>query len=168
MADEPEVVGCTPPEAEVPVAGDVPAEPAVAPEDGIGAPLVAVAPAGWVVELPAAPDDCVIAPDEPPADEPCVGAGCMAGEPDVVVPVPEAVGRSVAAEGAVWASAGAATNTVAIRQAAICVLSMLFSCKERNGVCANSAFGQRRRLHPVPIIFVDEVTRQVKPAYSQK
>ena len=72
-----------------------------------------------------------MAPDDPPAEDPCVGAGCMAGEPEVVLPVPDAVGRSVAAEGGCWANAGAATKAAAIRQAAICVLSMLFSCNGR-------------------------------------
>jgi hypothetical protein len=100
VAAEPEVVGCAPVEADEPVAA-VPVDPLVVPEPEVWAalPLGAVAPAGWVVELPAAPEDCVMAPDDPPAEEPCVGAGCMAGEPEVVVPVPDAVGRSVPAEG---------------------------------------------------------------------
>jgi hypothetical protein len=92
----------------------------------------------------------------------------MALEPEVVAPVPDAVGRSVAAEGAVWASAGAATSIVAMRQAAMCVLSMLFSCKEWDRVCANSAFGQRRRWQFVPIIFVDEVLARPRTSYSQQ
>jgi hypothetical protein len=141
IADEPEAAGCAPLDADEPEVADMPEEPpdadepvpAAVPEAGIAPlepapPLDAVEPAGCVVELPEAPEDCDIAPDDPPAEEPCVGAGCMAGEPEVVVPVPEAVGRSVPADGAGWASAGAATKIVAIRQAAICVLSMLFSC----------------------------------------
>jgi hypothetical protein len=53
-----------------------------------------------------APDDeevepRLVAPGEPVLPEPefALGAGCMAGEPDVVDPVPDAVGRSVPADG---------------------------------------------------------------------
>ena len=53
--------------------------------------------------------------------------GCMAEEPDVGEPEPEAVGRSVPADGAGWARAGAATNTVANRQAAMCFFSIVVS-----------------------------------------
>jgi hypothetical protein len=98
VAAEPDVEGCVPVDADEPVAV-VPEEPPADPELCAAVPLGAVAPPGWVVELPAAPEDCVIAPDDPPADDPCVGAGCMAGEPELVLPVPDAVGRSVPAEG---------------------------------------------------------------------
>jgi hypothetical protein len=56
--------------------------------------------------------------------------GCIAFEPEVVVPVPEAAGRSVPADGGggvVWAITGAAAKAVATRQAAICFFSMVFS-----------------------------------------
>jgi len=62
--------------------------------------------------------------DEPPE------LGCMAGEPVLVVPEPEAAGRSVGADGdvEVCARAGAAAKAVATRQAAICFFSIaLFS-----------------------------------------
>jgi hypothetical protein len=54
--------------------------------------------------------------------------GCMAGEPDVVVPVPDAAGRSVGAEGVVevCAKAGAAAKAVTTRQAAICFFSIAY------------------------------------------
>lgn len=70
-----------------------------------------------------------VAPGEPvlAAPELAPGAGCMAGEPDVVAPVPVAVGRSVPDDGGAWAKAGAATKAVATRQAAMCFLSMKFS-----------------------------------------
>jgi hypothetical protein len=56
--------------------------------------------------------------------------GCMAEEPDVVVPVPDAAGRSVPPDGGagvVWAKAGATAKAVATRQAAMCFFSIVFS-----------------------------------------
>jgi len=76
-------------------------------------------------------------PEAPEADEPGLedapppeaAPGTIAGEPDVVEPDPLAVGRSVEPLGGVvtWAKAGAAANAVAIRHAAICFFSMVFS-----------------------------------------
>jgi hypothetical protein len=53
------------------------------------------------------------------------GAGCIAGDPAVVEPEPEAVGRSVPPDGGgVCASAGAAASAVATKQAAMCFFSI--------------------------------------------
>src|SRR5919112_6378403 len=59
--------------------------------------------------------------------EPAAPLGCMADEPVVDEPEPEAVGRSVPPDGAageVCAKAGAAANAVTTRQAAICFFSI--------------------------------------------
>jgi hypothetical protein len=68
-------------------------------------------------------EDWLIVDEEPEAP------GCMAGEPVEVVPVPEAAGRSVGAEGLVvevCARAGAAAKAVTTRQAAICFFSIAY------------------------------------------
>jgi len=67
-------------------------------------------------------DDWFIVDEEP--EEP----GCMAGEPVLVVPEPEAAGRSVGADGVVevCAKAGAAAKAVTTRQAAICFFSIAY------------------------------------------
>jgi hypothetical protein len=61
-------------------------------------------------------------------DEEPEAPGCMAGEPVEVVPVPDAAGRSVGAEGVVevCARAGAAAKAVTTRQAAICFFSIAY------------------------------------------
>src|SRR3954471_18066193 len=83
-----------------------------------------------------------VPPDEAPGlGEPVVGAavefvldpapapGCIADEPVVTEPEPEAVGRSVEPDGVVdvWATAGAAAKAVATRHAAMCFFSMFIS-----------------------------------------
>jgi hypothetical protein len=87
-------------------------------------------------EEPAAPmpdedevEPRLVEPGEPVVRDPefALGAGCIAGEPEVVDPEPEAVGRSVPADGGAWAKAGAATKAVAMRQAAMCFLSIKIS-----------------------------------------
>jgi hypothetical protein len=69
-----------------------------------------------------AADDWFMVGEEPEAP------GCMAGEPVEVVPVPEAAGRSVGADGVVevCARAGAAAKAVTTRQAAICFFSIAY------------------------------------------
>ena len=61
--------------------------------------------------------------------DPAPAPGCMADEPVVAEPVPDAVGRSVEPDGVVevWARAGAAAKAVATRQAAMCFFSMFIS-----------------------------------------
>jgi hypothetical protein len=82
----------------------------------------------------AAGDEVMPCEDEPVVADgmapPAFGCGCIAGEPDEVVPEPVAAGRSVAPEGAVpdvWARAGMAAKAVATRQAAICFFSIRIS-----------------------------------------
>jgi hypothetical protein len=82
-------------------------------------PLVVDPPAVPLIpELPALPLPIVELPAVPP--------GCMAGDPDVGEPAPVAVGRSD--EGADVPCANAAVaSAVAMRQAAICVFSIVVS-----------------------------------------
>jgi hypothetical protein len=68
----------------------------------------------------------MVVEDWPAEDEP-EAPGCMAGEPVVVEPEPEAAGRSVGADGdEVCARAGAAAKAVTTRQAAICFFSIAY------------------------------------------
>jgi hypothetical protein len=74
-----------------------------------------------------------LGPDDPPAPMLGLEPGCMAGEPEVADPEPDAVGRSVAPDGAVvdCANAGTAASAVATRQAAMWVFSMSISWRVR-------------------------------------
>jgi len=64
-----------------------------------------------------------------PLPVPAPAPGCMADDPVVADPVPEAVGRSVEPDGVVdvCARAGAAPKAVATRQAAMCFFSIFIS-----------------------------------------
>jgi hypothetical protein len=81
-------------------------------------------------EAPVAGDDMV---EDEPAEPGCMlpaVPGCIAGEPIVAEPDPDATGRSVALEEVVlevWARAGAATKAVATRHAAKCFFSIFYS-----------------------------------------
>jgi hypothetical protein len=125
---------CVEPEAP-PVEGIVeePVVPVPVPDVIVEEPVVPVPEPDVMVEDPVDP---VPVPVEPIVEEPAapgamvdpdpVAPGCMAGEPEVVEPVPEATGRSVPAEGGggFCAKAGAAAKAVATRQAAICFFSI--------------------------------------------
>jgi hypothetical protein len=109
-----------PPEVEDVVPPEPPAEPADMDD-----------PEPPEVEPPAV-DPAVVSDIEEPEPADALGEGCIADDPDVVDPEPDAAGRSVPPEGAVdCAKAGAATRAVATRHAAICVLSMSISCRYR-------------------------------------
>jgi len=104
------------PAAEEPVAGAAPIvdEPVAGAAPAAGEPVV-----GAAVDDPPAGGIGVLAP----------APGCIAEDPVVVEPEPEAIGRSVGpdGDGVVWARAGAAAKAVATRQAAMCFFSMFIS-----------------------------------------
>ena len=108
------------------------AEPAGMAELAVGGGAPAAGAPAPVWEADPVAEEVPMLEDEPEAlgVAGAAGAGCIAGEPVAVVPEPDAVGRSVAPDGAVpevWARAGTAAKAVATRQAARCFLSILFS-----------------------------------------